>query len=306
MPTTEAASGTPILGETPTEEQTDAKPERLVFLREGTVVLRWLFGFLNKRNLPGWTRSPRWPHTLSTWYPKKPKTRFREATLVGIDIDGVQEEDDMPIRFHTGISILGTKDLHHLCHTLSPITNPQEEVIRSYHWAVEDFEYFANNNNRFCFGKHRCISLSDFRERLPDLLKHCHPLILVTHGGYRKKNILQKLNINLNPILTIDTTKAARYPLQEFHDSALKKLLIDFNIPFTNGLLHFAGNDAHFVLRALLMIAAHDARRELQEIPVWVPVFESIARAPIPPMPLSRQDKRDSKRQAKKILDDSN
>lgn len=89
----------------------------------------------------------------------------------------------------------------------------------------------------------------------------------------------------------IDTTKAARYPLQEFHDSTLKKLLQDFNIPFTGGLLHFAGNGAHYVLRALLMIAVRDARRELEDTPAWVSVFEAVARAPLPPMPLTRQQR---------------
>ncbi|EHK26393.1 uncharacterized protein TRIVIDRAFT_218557 [Trichoderma virens Gv29-8] len=100
----------------------------------------------------------------------------------------------------------------------------------------------------------------------------------------------------MNPIFEIDTTKAARYPLQEFHDSTLKKLLKYFGIPFTGELLHFAGNDAHFVLRALLMIAVRDARRELENIPAWVPLFEAIARAPLPPMPLTRARKAAIKR----------
>ena len=60
--------------------------------------------------------------------------------------------------------------------------------------------------------------------------------------------LLQKLSINLNPIFTIGTTNAARYPLQSFHNYTLKELLEDFNIPFTSERLHVAGNDAHFTL----------------------------------------------------------
>lgn len=282
-------------------DQVPAQPERPVFLREETVILRWLFGYYDKRNLPAWTKPPRWPHTLSTWLPLKPRTRFRAATLVGIDIHGLREEGGMPTQFHIGISILHTKDLHSLCHFSSAVTDsPREKTIQSYHWAVEDPEYFAKHDNRFCFGKHRCIPLSSFKESFEKLLKRFYPLILVSHGMSRERIVLQKLDIDLKPLFMIDKTKAARYPLREYHDSKLKKLLKDFDIPFTGELLHFAGNDAHFVLRALLMIAVHDARKELEAIPAWVPVFEGVARAPLPPVPLKRAQKAAIKRREKR------
>jgi hypothetical protein len=231
------------------EEQASAQPERQVFLREGTIVLRWLFGYLNKRNLPGWTKPLRWPHTLSTWLPKKPKTRFREATLIDIDIDGVKEQDGIPVQFHIGISILHTKHLHN---EPLPFTESQAKIIRSFHWVVQDPNYFDKNENRFCFDEHRCIPLSSLEECLKKLLGPHYPLILVVHGISRERIVLRKLNIDLNPIFIIDTTKAARYPLQEFHDSTLKKFLQGFDIPFTGRLLHFTGNDAHFILRLYL------------------------------------------------------
>jgi hypothetical protein len=281
----------PMSAEIMEEDQGVAEPDRRVFLREETIVLRWLFGYLDKRNLPGWTKPLSWPHTLSTWLPKKPKTRFREATLVSIDIDGVREQDGMPVQFHLGISILPTKQLHNLCHGPFPLTESQANIIRSFHLVVQDLNYFDKNDNRFCFGKCKCIPLSSLEERLNKLLRPYYPLILVVHGISRERIVVQTLNIRLNPIFTIDTKKAARYPLQEFHDSTLKKLLQDFNIPFQGGLLHFAGNDAHFALRALLMIAVCDARRELEDTPAWISVFEAVARAPLPPVPLTRQEK---------------
>jgi hypothetical protein len=42
----------------------------------------------------------------------------------------------------------------------------------------------------------------------------------------------------------------------------MEKLLDEFNIPYAN--LHAAGNDAHFALKALLMIAVRDGQRSLQ------------------------------------------
>ncbi|KAL7943715.1 hypothetical protein V8C42DRAFT_328244 [Trichoderma barbatum] len=46
------------------------------------------------------------------------------------------------------------------------------------------------------------------------------------------------------------------------------------------------------------MIAVIDSQRELDKIPAWVPVFEGIARAPIPPpMPLKRAQRAATKRE---------
>ncbi|KAK1243202.1 hypothetical protein MKX07_003830 [Trichoderma sp. CBMAI-0711] len=293
----EASSQRPAPARILNEEQTPAQPKRQVFLREGTVILRWIFGFYDSRNLPGWKKPPGWPQIGSTWQSQKPNTRFKDVTFVAIDMDELEERNDgMPIRFHIGISILQTKDLHGLCHDPFPITGFQTNIIRSYHWAVEDSQYFAKNDSRFCFGQHECIPLSGLEGRLKELLKPFSPRILVAHGISRERIVLRRLNIDLNQIFEIDTAKAARYPLQELHDSTLRKLLQDFDIPCEGGLLHFAGNDAHFALRALLMIAVRDARRELKDLPTWVPVFEAVAQAPLPPIPLTRAEKAAIKR----------
>ncbi|KAL7811151.1 hypothetical protein V8C26DRAFT_437659 [Trichoderma gracile] len=284
------------------EERTPAQPQHQVLLREGTVILRWIFGFLDGQNLPGWKKPPRWPQIASTGRPQETSTRFRNVTFVAIDIDELQEQDNgMPIRFHIGISILQTKVLHGLCDDPLAFTGSQTNTIRSYHWVVEDPQYFSKNDDRFCFGQHQCIPLSGLGERLKELLKPFSPRILVAHGISRERTVLRRLNIDLNQIFEIDTAKAARYPLQELHDSMLKKLLRDFDIPYGGGLLHFAGNDAHFVLRALLMIAVRDARRELKDVPAWVPVFEAVARAPLPPTPLTRAQKAAIKRREMEV-----
>lgn len=47
------------------------------------------------------------------------------------------------------------------------------------------------------------------------------------------------------------------------------------------------------------MIAVTDVRRELDEVPIWVPVFEAIARAPLPPMPLKRAERAAMKKKNK-------
>lgn len=266
------------------------------------MILRWLFGYYNERNLAGWTEPPQWPRMPSTG---KSRTCFKAVTLVGIDIDNLREEDGIPLQFHIGISILQIQDLHNLCYCSSSVADavanfPRGNVIQSHHWAVEDPNYFSKNDNRFCFGKHRSVQLSDLRQSLEELLRPFHPYIVVCHGISRERIVLRKLNLDLKPLFEIDTTKAARYPLREFHDSTLKKLTRDFNIPISREIFHVAGNDAHLVLRALLMIAVTDATRELGKVPPWVRVFEAVARAPLPPMPLKGAQKAKLRREAKK------
>ncbi|KAI9163980.1 Ankyrin repeat domain-containing protein [Paramyrothecium foliicola] len=289
------------------ENQTTAQPEgeRRVFLREGTVVLRWLFGYFNKEQIPGSNNIPnRWPNNPSTWLTPKGKIKFRKSTLVSIDIDELKEQDGVPVQFHMGISILHTKDLQDQCHSHSSMhaDGSKPYIIQSHHWVIGDRNYYAQHDDRFCFGKHQSMPLASLEKKLKGLPGSFSPLILVVHGGHREVTLLQKLDINLKPIFTVDTTKAARYPLQAFYDFTLKKLLVDFGIPVTGEHLHVAGNDAHFTLRVLLMIAVTDVRRELDELPPWVPVFETIARAPLPPMPLTRDQKAAVKRRAKRAL----
>ena len=205
----------------------------------------------------------------------------------------------MPVQFHIGISVLRTQDLHNQCHSSLPHTGSYPNIIQSYHWVVEDADCFSTHDNPFCFGKHRCLSLSNLEKRLCGLIGRTSPVILVVHGGHRETTLLQKLKIDPNPIFTIDTTKAVRFPLQIFYDYTLKKLLEEFGILFTGEHLHVAGNDAHFTLRLLLMIVVSDSRRELEEVPPRVPLFESIAQAPLPPMPLKRSQKAALRRRAK-------
>ncbi|KAK3371754.1 hypothetical protein B0T24DRAFT_630278 [Lasiosphaeria ovina] len=77
--------------------------------------------------------------------------------------------------------------------------------------------------------------------------------------------------------------KAAQHPLQLSYRCSLESLLERLDISFRN--LHAAGNDAKFVLRALLMLAVRDAERQLNAsvLPYWLPTFRAIARAPLPP-----------------------
>lgn len=98
--------------------------------------------------------------------------------------------------------------------------------------------------------------------------------------GSREIWALDNLNINISPLYTIDTVKAAQHPLQLSFRCSLEKILNELSIPFA--ALHVAGNDAHFVLRALLMLAVRDAQRQLAALPAWISNSRVVAQAPRP------------------------
>ncbi|KAH7121408.1 hypothetical protein EDB81DRAFT_813900, partial [Dactylonectria macrodidyma] len=73
-------------------------------------------------------------------------------------------------------------------------------------------------------------------------------------------------------------------PPQLYYRYSLEKLLDSLDIPYAN--LHAAGNDAHFTLRAILMIVVRDAQRQHQDIDDSLfRVLEAVARAPRPLVP---------------------
>ena len=103
------------------------------------------------------------------------------------------------------------------------------------------------------------------------------------HGADSDLKVLRKLEIHDDPLRIIDTQKAAKYPLQLYYRYSLEKLLEALEIPYA--ALHAAGNDAHFSLRTVLMIAVKDAERQ-PNIPshshLILNALNAIAHAPWP------------------------
>jgi hypothetical protein len=77
--------------------------------------------------------------------------------------------------------------------------------------------------------------------------------------------------------------KAAQIPLKLGRRVSLENLLKVLDTPFAN--LHAAGNEAHFVLRAMLMLAVRDAEREgcvSSTESASLQAFYAVAQAPRP------------------------
>ncbi|KAH8686811.1 hypothetical protein BGZ61DRAFT_547339 [Ilyonectria robusta] len=269
-----------------TTESTDitpTEPAHKGILRDDTVVLRWIFGFCGEAQL-GSVPVP-WPRVPLAASPPDANSHMRRMRFISIDIDKLEEQDGVIKRFHIGVSVLNTQSLQNLllCRPEQEI-NLASRVIESHHWVVEDAYYYHERDNLFLFGKPKLVTLSRLEARLKQHLQVPN-FTLVFHGGRRELSVLQRLNINLNPLYTIDTVNAAQHPLQLSYRYSLKQLLQEFEIP--QALLHTAGNDAHFILRALLMITVRDVERQLsgKQLPDWVPILKEVARSPLPPQP---------------------
>ncbi|KGQ09937.1 hypothetical protein BB8028_0005g07530 [Beauveria bassiana] len=100
--------------------------------------------------------------------------------------------------------------------------------------------------------------LSKLAPRLAELVKG-RDYVLVGHGIDEDIKLLNQLHPDIagNSAYLFDTVKAAQFPLQLYYRYSLGKLLDELDLKHAN--LHAADNDAHFALKALLMLAVRDA-----------------------------------------------
>ena len=239
-------------------------------LREETLLLRWLFGYAD-----------RIPSSIGPYMAKKLyHAGIKLVRFISLDVDALRGHHGVIQQLHMGVSILDASRLRPPAKK-APTTGVLSEAIASHHFAVGSSKSGRRASNRFLFGTSEAVSLAELKEKLGELTSD-ENVVLVGHGCKRELDILETLGINLHPVCDIDTVKAAQHPLQLSYRYSLQRLLEELGIPFAN--LHTAGNDAHFVLRALLMVAVRDAERKLghPEQP-WLSICRAIAQGPRPP-----------------------
>ncbi|KAH7127676.1 hypothetical protein EDB81DRAFT_729892 [Dactylonectria macrodidyma] len=257
-------------------------------LRDETLMLRWIFGFCGEAHLS--EPSTPWPRVPSTASLLHANPNIKHISFVSIKINKLEEQDEVIERFRIGFSIVDTQSLQNL---LSGLPNQEldqsSRVIQSHHWIVRGPQEQKLGDNTFPFGDRRVVLLSDFEAQMKRELSGQH-LALVFQDGKPERAILHRLNINLNPLFTIDTVNAAQHPLQLSYRYSLGEFLRGFQIPYEG--LPTSGNYAHFILRALLMIVVSDVERQLSGMPIpdWAPALKTIAQAPPPPRPLNEEE----------------
>jgi len=173
-----------------------------------------------------------------------------EPLYVSIDF----ENPDLIVnKFHrgsnsqVGISILDTRDLNLL---------PREQALTlaTYNFVTGSDLYYTASANRYLWGTPEKILPSDM---LTAINKHIsrpdRNIILVGHGCGRDLAALRSLGFNFqaSAIHILDTANIAREPGKSH--LSLCRLLDKLKCPHAK--LHNAGNDAHFTLRALILLA---------------------------------------------------
>lgn len=182
---------------------------------------------------------------------------MRDALVFGVDIDPLQEHEQVIQQCHIGMSILDTRQLQS---SLTTGSSSILQIIQSYHYVIGSPKFAKGKSNKFFFGQVENISMPDLKLRLEALISH-RSVVLACHGDAGDLNVLGRLGIDLHPLCTIDTVKAAQYPRQLSYRYSLERLLSALGVPFAN--LHISGIDAHFV--ALSSLDACSQRRRESE-----------------------------------------
>ncbi|KAI0527923.1 hypothetical protein F5B22DRAFT_582857 [Xylaria bambusicola] len=223
-------------------------------LRDEILVIRQLFGYADARQ-----------HEASHLGATLPNSSMKDVLLIGIDVDTYQGYERLPTnpQLHIGVSVLDTRVLHQLVHEgLDSVR--ETDVVESYQFVVGDSKYCKTASRKFMFGESQSVPLGEVKARVESLACRLgRDSILAFHGDHSDRKALANLDIQLQPLYIIDNVKAAQYPLDLSYRLGLEAMLDTFGIPYTN--LHAAGNDAHYALRSLLMIAAIDGQKMKSE-----------------------------------------
>ncbi|KND87099.1 hypothetical protein TOPH_08280 [Tolypocladium ophioglossoides CBS 100239] len=249
-------------------------PPHTGILRDETLALRHILGYWD-----GTSASSEFSATqLGT---KLPESLITDILFVSVDLDTFQGyekiRDDQQL--HIGISTFDTRHLQEMI-AHPALLDQHQHAIDSYQFVVGNRLYARRARRRFLFGKSEDINLSDLKSKF-ELITQDRDYVLVFHGANEDMKILQQLDIGNQACYVLDTVKAAQFPLQLYYRYSLEKLLDSLNISFAN--LHAAGNDAHFALKALLMIAVKDAQTQPGDTNTsLLHALEAISRAPRP------------------------
>ncbi|KAK1248036.1 hypothetical protein MKX07_000924 [Trichoderma sp. CBMAI-0711] len=225
-------------------------------LRDETLALRQMLGYRHEAVREPLVVHPKLDIKILAHLPG---SSIKDVLFVSIDVDtgGGYQVISPEQSFHIGISLFDTRSL----------TKPMEApatAIQSYQYITKESKPCKWAAEHFLFGDTESIQVSDLMRRLA-LLTQGREYVLVAHGISEDLRFLNNLDPNFvaNACYILDIVNAAQHPLQLYYRYSLEKLLEKLNIRYDR--LHVAGNDAHFALRALLMLAVRDGKMAAPE-----------------------------------------
>jgi hypothetical protein len=209
-----------------------------------------------------------------------PGSMIKDVLMISLDIEGFPDQfskDEAQHQF--GLCILDTRHL-------SQISEIQyESILDTQHFCIGPEKYLkAWKSRKFCFGEPKNITISDLRNEIQTIISG-RDIVLILHGGKDDLLFLKSVDVDFRPLYIVDTQKAAQHPLQLDYRCSMEAMLTLLDCPFEPRMLHNAGNDANFTLRALLLIAAVDAKNHGDldyDAEALVSAFETIGREYVP------------------------
>ncbi|KAH8598914.1 hypothetical protein B0O99DRAFT_738519 [Bisporella sp. PMI_857] len=179
-----------------------------------------------------------------------------EPVFVAIDFEGldtVMKDFPSDKKTQVGLSILDTIDLP----TIS---------IPTFNYIVGPMGYIARQCKKFIFGTAKSIKGGSKRmlRKINTHIPNSRNIVLVFHSAEGDLLVLQKLGfIFADRIIAIfDTSKVAKKLKLSQNTPSLEKLCHMLGCPTAN--LHNAGNDSHFTLRALILLATKSWENRIQ------------------------------------------
>lgn len=218
-------------------------------LREENIALRQILGY----RLETIQTSPYSPPRIGQCLPG---TFIKDVLLVSVDVDtgGGYQVISPGQSFHIGVSIFDTR-----CLLAQNKPDDPRDAITSYQFINSDSRPCRWAAKSFLFGDTELTTLPDLASRI-SLLTRDRDYVLVAHGAGEDVKVLNNMDPDIvgRASYVLDTVKAAQFPLQLSYRYSIEKLLDEFGIGYAR--LHAAGNDAHFALKVLLMIAVRDGQ----------------------------------------------
>lgn len=189
-------------------------------------------------------------------HPTQPPN-LADVILVAIDFenpDGIGSRLSDKLRSQAGLAIFDTKQLEHT--SVAP-----DQAIAVYNFVTGPRYYVSDVNRKFLFGKARTARIRA-SEMAESVISPHRNVVIIGHAVANELYVLQFLKISFRhtPIV-LDTDAIAEASLG-LKGLSLSRLLATLGCPFDQ--LHYAGNDAFFSLRALLLLAILECAAEAQ------------------------------------------
>ncbi|KAH8161948.1 hypothetical protein CIB48_g6287 [Xylaria polymorpha] len=150
-----------------------------------------------------------------------------------------------------GVATLDTRDLQK--NSLSP----SKHLIQTYNYVSGSYQYINKVSKKFLFGKSLVVNSANILKTLQSIIPQhqTRRIIMISHGAQNELAMLHALGYKFSTnIYVVDTFLVAKETFG-YCEYSLNELLCRTQCPFNN--LHTGGNDAHFTLKACLLLALY-------------------------------------------------